>query len=267
MAEKHETPINTIFINVRRQVNQNYLKLYHYFISHSRHLLLIPILFLLSSAASLPSLLTYVNLNPSTFVLMSSILATLATFYFKKRPRPVYLVDLSCYKPSPSYMITHETFMKQFQSSGTFTDDSISFQRRMLERSGLGQSTYLPKSLLTVPMSPSMGTARDEAATVMFGAIDELFKKTGVAAKEIGILVVNCSLFCQSPSLSAIIVNHYGLRGNVMSYSLGGMGCSAGIISIDLAKQLLQVRTSVIVGCFLISLYILLSWAYWASPH
>jgi 3-ketoacyl-CoA synthase len=38
-----------------------------------------------------------------------------------------------------------------------------------------------------------------------------------------------------------MIVNHYKLRGNVQSYNLGGMGCSAGLISIDLAKQLLQV--------------------------
>jgi 3-ketoacyl-CoA synthase len=36
-------------------------------------------------------------------------------------------------------------------------------------------------------------------------------------------------------------VNHYKLRGNILSYNLGGMGCSAGLISIDLAKDLLQV--------------------------
>ncbi|GLU10251.1 hypothetical protein SLE2022_270700 [Rubroshorea leprosula] len=39
-----------------------------------------------------------------------------------------------------------------------------------------------------------------------------------------------------------MIVNHYKLRGNVISYNLGGMGCSAGLISIDLAKDLLQVH-------------------------
>ncbi|MED6209232.1 3-ketoacyl-CoA synthase 2 [Stylosanthes scabra] len=37
-----------------------------------------------------------------------------------------------------------------------------------------------------------------------------------------------------------MIVNHYKLRNNVVSYNLTGMGCSAGLISIDLAKQLLQ---------------------------
>ncbi|GAU35195.1 hypothetical protein TSUD_31250 [Trifolium subterraneum] len=87
-----------------------------------------------------------------------------------------------------------------------------------------------------------MAEARKEAEEVMFGAIDELLEKTGVKAKDIGILVVNCSLFNPTPSLSAMIVNHYKLRGNVQSYNLGGMGCSAGLISIDLAKQLLQVH-------------------------
>ncbi|KAM0936629.1 putative very-long-chain 3-oxoacyl-CoA synthase [Dioscorea sansibarensis] len=87
-----------------------------------------------------------------------------------------------------------------------------------------------------------MAEARKEAEMVMFGAVDELLKKTGVKAKDIGVLVVNCSLFNPTPSLSAMIVNHYKLRGNIISYNLGGMGCSAGLISIDLAKQLLQVH-------------------------
>lgn len=242
MAEKQTTPFNTKLIHTLKQVNQDYIKLYHHFSSHSLHFLIIPILLLVSSVTGLaPSLITYFQLNLPIFVFTSTILATLATFYLKNRPRPVYLVDSSCFKPSACYKITRETFMKQFQSSGTFTDDSITFQRRMLERSGLGQTTYLPKSLLSVPMSPSTDTAREEAITVMFGAIDQLFEKTGVGAREIGILVVNCSLFCPTPSLSAMIVNHYALRGNISSYSLGGMGCSSGLISIDLAKQLLQV--------------------------
>ncbi|GAU31033.1 hypothetical protein TSUD_214690 [Trifolium subterraneum] len=74
----------------------------------------------------------------------------------------------------------------------------------------------------------------------MFGAIDEVLEKTSVKAKDIGILVVNCSLFNPIPSLSAMIVNHYNLRENLLSYNLDGMGCSAGVISIDHVKDLLQ---------------------------
>lgn len=118
------------------------------------------------------------------------------------------------------------------------------FQKKILERSGLGQKTSLPPALLRVPQNPCIAEAKKEAEEVMFGAIDELLEKTGVSAKDIGILIVNCSLFNPTPSLSAMIVNHYKLRENIKSYNLSGMGCSAGLISIDLAKQLLQVCSS-----------------------
>merc|ERR1712232_913833 len=41
-------------------------------------------------------------------------------------------------------------------------------------------------------------------------------------------------------SLCAMICNKFGFREDIRSYNLGGMGCSANVISIDLAKQLLQ---------------------------
>ncbi|KAG2543000.1 hypothetical protein PVAP13_9NG796900 [Panicum virgatum] len=74
----------------------------------------------------------------------------------------------------------------------------------------------------------------------MFAALDELFDKCRVRPKDVGVLVVNCSLFNPTPSLSAMIVNHYKMRGNILSYNLGGMGCSAGVIAVDLARDMLQ---------------------------
>ncbi|KVH92091.1 Acyl carrier protein-like protein, partial [Cynara cardunculus var. scolymus] len=59
----------------------------------------------------------------------------------------------------------------------------------LLERSSLGQNTYFPEAVLQVPPNPSMAEARKEAEMVMFGAIDELLAKTGVKAKDIGILI------------------------------------------------------------------------------
>ena len=60
-------------------------------------------------------------------------------------------------------------------------------------------------------------------------------------AAQIDILVVNCSLFNPTPSLSAMIVNHFKMRSNTITYNLGGMGCSAGVIAIGLAREQLQV--------------------------
>lgn len=59
---------------------------------------------------------------------------------------------------------------------------------------------------------------------------------------QIDILVVNCSVFSPTPSLSAAVVNHFRLKPTVITYNLSGMGCSAGLLSIALVRDLLQVR-------------------------
>ena len=62
----------------------------------------------------------------------------------------------------------------------------------------------------------------------------------GLTPKDIDILVVNCSLFNPTPSLSAMIVNHFKMRSDLISYNLAGMGCSAGVIAIGLAERILR---------------------------
>ncbi|XP_055827737.1 3-ketoacyl-CoA synthase 11-like [Solanum dulcamara] len=235
--------------NFLQSIRLKYVKLgYHYLISNAMYLFLVPVLGILLvhvmtiSVEDLVQLLDKLKFNLVTVILCSALVVFLGTLYFMTRPRKVYLVDFSCYKPKPDAMCSKEIFMERSKQAKIFTEDNLAFQKKILERSGLGQKTYFPEALLRVPAEPSMAEARKEAEMVMFGAIDELLAKTGVKAKDIGILVVNCSLFNPTPSLSAMIVNHYKLRGNVMSYNLGGMGCSAGLISIDLAKQLLQVN-------------------------
>lgn len=158
------------------------------------------------------------------------------------RPRPVYLIDYSCYRAPDHLKAPFNQFMEHSRLTGDFDDTSLEFQRKILERSGLGEETYVPEAMHYIPPRPSMAAAREEAEQVMFGALDNLFTNTQVNRKSIGILVVNCSLFNPTPSLSAMIVNKYRLRGNIRSFNLGGMGCSAGVIAIDLAKDMLQVH-------------------------
>merc|ERR1719420_1479723 len=75
---------------------------------------------------------------------------------------------------------------------------------------------------------------------MMCKTVADLLAATGTAAEDIGIVIVNCSLFCPTPSLSAMLVNHFKMRSDCLTYNLGGMGCSAGGISIDLARRLLR---------------------------
>lgn len=88
----------------------------------------------------------------------------------------------------------------------------------------------------------NMQYAREEAELVVFGALDALFLNNSLDPKSVDLLVVNCSLFNPTPSLSAMIVNKYKMRTSVLTYNLAGMGCSAGLIALDLAKDLLQVH-------------------------
>ncbi|KAG8661187.1 3-ketoacyl-CoA synthase 11 [Manihot esculenta] len=182
------------------------------------------------------------KLNSETLVICSTFLLTIIILYFMRKPRKVYLVDFACYKPEPSYKCSKEHCLKIAESARVFTKESLEFAKKILERSGIGQDTYASNGILQNPQDFSMAEARRESEMVIFGAIDELLGKTGVKLADIGILVVNCSLFNPQPSLSAIIINHYKLRANILSFNLAGMGCSAGLISIQLAKDLLQVH-------------------------
>ncbi|XP_027350562.1 3-ketoacyl-CoA synthase 1 [Abrus precatorius] len=170
----------------------------------------------------------------------SALLLFLLALYRAKRSPPVYLVDFACYKPEKERKISVDGFLKMTEESGAFEEESLQFQRRVSTKAGLGDETYLPRGITSRPPNLCMAEARLEAEAVMFGALDAVFEKTGVEPKDIDILVVNCSLFNPTPSLSAMIVNHYKLRSNIKSYNLGGMGCSAGLISVDLAKDLLK---------------------------
>ncbi|XP_019414453.1 PREDICTED: 3-ketoacyl-CoA synthase 11-like [Lupinus angustifolius] len=233
----------------KQSVKLKYVKLgYHYLITHAMFLFLSPLVAIIVvhlstfSLQDLHDLWHHLRYNLISVIICSALLVFLLTLYFLTCARPVYLVDFSCYKLEDARKCTRQMFMDRSSSTGTFTEGSLEFQRKILERSGLGESTYLPEAVLRVPPNPSIAEARKEAEAVMFGAIDELLDKTKVKPKDIGILIVNCSLFNPTPSLSAMVINRYKLRGNVLSFNLGGMGCSAGLISIDLAKDLLQVH-------------------------
>lgn len=210
--------------------------------------LFIPILFLaLAKSSALPLIENFlvhiVKFSVFSLLLWCGIIASIVTFYLKIFPRKIYLVDFACYKPNdPGCYISKELFMELQAGSGYFREESSIFLKKILDRSGFGQKTYMPKSLMKLPLGICIDEARDEAESVVFGVIDELLLKTKVDVKDIGIIITNCSIFNPTPSLSDMVVNHYKFKQDVVSYNLSGMGCSAGLLAIDLAKQLLQVR-------------------------
>ncbi|KAK4365953.1 hypothetical protein RND71_013833 [Anisodus tanguticus] len=209
---------------------------YHYLISNAIYLLLLPVLAAVGvhlSTFTLEDLMNHLAMlkSCSTFVVF------LATVYFMSRPRNVYLVNFACYKPHERFMMSKQRTFEY--GSDVFDEECFIFQKKILERSGLGDKTYIPIESSN-PFKFNFNSNHNEAKIVIIGVIDDLLAKTGVKIREIGIVIVNSSVFNPTPSLSSMIVNHYKLGDNVITYNLGGMGCSAGLISVDLANRLLQ---------------------------
>ncbi|KAD3068600.1 hypothetical protein E3N88_36480 [Mikania micrantha] len=159
----------------------------------------------------------------------------------KKTSCKVYLIDFVCYQPPPSQKCSKERVLKLSRQHGHFTEDMLDFMKNFMERCGIGDSAYLAETYLNQSYKPSMKDARREVEMAIFGSLDMLLGKTGVRTDNIGILVVNCCLYNTAPSLCSMIVNRYKFRENIISYNLVGMGCSAGLRAIGLAKQLLKV--------------------------
>ncbi|TKW20854.1 hypothetical protein SEVIR_4G117200v4 [Setaria viridis] len=165
----------------------------------------------------------------------------LGTLYLMHRPRSVYLLDYACFRHTFDCRTPMATFVEHAHQMASFDDKSIHFMKRMLENSGLGDQTYLPPNTHYIPPTYTLSDARDEAEQVIFSSIDDLFAKTGISPMAIDILVTNCTVFNPVPSLVDIIVNKYKLRGDIHNIHISGMGCSAGLISVEVAKNLLQV--------------------------
>ncbi|KAI3933917.1 hypothetical protein MKX01_028243 [Papaver californicum] len=251
--------VNTV-VHTDNEQNQRVIPyvtfIYHYLISNLliSTLFLIPVIFVLCFFGAARRIIdpegTYSQLTlqkihrynlvrvRACFVLMVFGLIT----YLMSRHFPVFLVDYACYKPPLDLKISCQKFLENARTLSYHGESWFNFLSKILEVSGLGDETYMPQSLLEIPQDFSTASARDETEQVIFGALDNLFSKTFVKPKDIGILVVNCSLFNPTPSLSDLIVNKYKLRDNIKSFNLGGMGCSTGVIAVDLAKNLLQVH-------------------------
>ncbi|KAI4978695.1 hypothetical protein ZWY2020_015448 [Hordeum vulgare] len=161
-----------------------------------------------------------------------------ATLYLMSRPRSVYLVDYSCCRPESSCRVSIASCTENARFS--LDDGGHRFMARMLKRSGLGDQTYAHPSLHYIPPHCYLGECRDEAEQVIFAVVDDLFAKTGVSPEAIGILVTNCTAFNPTPSLADMVVNKYKLRADIRSVHISGMGCSAGVISLEVVRNLLQ---------------------------
>lgn len=122
------------------------------------------------------------------------------------------------------------------------TTEVNEFEKKVIVRSGMGNETYCAEGSDFIPSDNSLKQAMIEVKLVLFTVVETLLKKHKINPKSIDILVTNCSINCPTPSLSSLVINKFGFRSNIRSFHLSGMGCSAGILAISLAKDLLKVH-------------------------
>ncbi|TVU33951.1 hypothetical protein EJB05_15767, partial [Eragrostis curvula] len=179
------------------------------------------------------------TLRPVHILMAAVLTAAVAKLRRTRRPKDVYLVEYGCFRPKPCYRTPFATCREHAHLMPYLIDEeSVSFALRLLERSGLGDETCVPDAYHYMPPDRSLEASRDETELVIFDAIDDVFAKTTVKPSEIDVLIVNCSIFTPTPVFADMVLNR--LRADVRSVNLSGMGCSAGLVSVSLARNILQ---------------------------
>ena len=125
-----------------------------------------------------------------------------------------------------------------------FDSESIAFMAKVLHSSGQSEEACLPPSLHYIPPNTHHTESIKEVQMVLFPIVEDLLAKTNLSPLDIDILIINCSGFCSSPSLTSIVINKYSMRNDIKSYNISGMGCSASALCIDLAQNLLSVHNN-----------------------
>ncbi|KAI5076801.1 hypothetical protein GOP47_0008866 [Adiantum capillus-veneris] len=187
----------------------------------------------------------------NVLLVTAACIPTMCLLYVKLRTPPCYLVDFASFKSLDEYKLSTEYCVHLTKTCGQFTVENMLFQLKVLLKSGLGNETYGAPVIFRDDKTPTLTAARGEMDLMMFGALDELLLKTGLSSDRIDFLIVNVSMFYPAPSLSSHLVNHYKMRHDVKTFNISGMGCAAGMVAVDLAKDILRVHKNkyvVIVG-------------------
>ncbi|KAL1803344.1 hypothetical protein ACET3Z_031991 [Daucus carota] len=221
-----------IISDISTTAKPKYAKLgYQFLANHLVALISVPILLI--------PFIQVIHLDPFQISCFSILLIFLSALCNKSKSRPIYLVDFACYRAPDELRASSDTFSKIISKS---EPESLKFQHKVLERTGLGKETCLPPALHLIPPDPTLEASRQEAETVIFSAMDSLLLKSGLNPKDIDILVVNSTVWCSIPSLSSMVINKYKMKDSVKSFNISGMGCSGSLISISLVCDLLQVH-------------------------
>ncbi|KAI5009680.1 hypothetical protein ZWY2020_011817 [Hordeum vulgare] len=179
----------------------------------------------------------------TALLLVHAVAFLVCTAAARRRHSQCYLLDYVCHKPSDDRKVSTEVAGKVIERNKRLGIPDYRFLLRVIVRSGIGEESYSPRNVLEHREdSPTHQDALEEMDAFFDEAIAALFLRTGIAPRDVDVLVVNVSMFSPAPSLASRIVHRFGMREDAATYNLSGMGCSAALVSLDLARNALRTR-------------------------
>ncbi len=150
---------------------------------------------------------------------------TFCLYYMLSAQPPVYIMDFAVYEAPKEWRVTRAQLVEIMRRTGVYTEDSLDFMAKLLSKSGTGDQTHWPPGTLRIlnEIDPATGkhyttadrsieAARGVAELVLNSVFDEALRRSGKKPRDVDFLIVNCSLFCPTPSLCAIVAQKFNLK-------------------------------------------------------
>ncbi|KAK9835216.1 hypothetical protein WJX81_006372 [Elliptochloris bilobata] len=187
----------------------------------------------------------WVAVGVAAAALMALQVMLAALYYLIMRRRSeICLVDFYSYRPPDRMNCIPKLLIQGAKRSNLYTERSLEFMENVIRISGIGEPQgFLPDEFqegVYREMVHSIANKRAETELALFTCVQKVLDKTGLKAKDVDALITNCCTFNPVPSLSAAVVNHFKMKQSVKTYHIGGMGCAASVIAMDLAQELLK---------------------------
>ncbi|XP_010248007.1 PREDICTED: 3-ketoacyl-CoA synthase 1-like [Nelumbo nucifera] len=223
-------------------------------------LILTLLLHTLLSGIPFSNLLHFLSHNLAVSLSCAWCLSISIIYYLCTRPRPVLMLDYTCFKPEFDRKVSLESGEYFVRRSGRFTSESVDFMLSIFQKSGLGEETYLPPFIFQTGYDAKLQSAIEEAMEGIFSCVDSLLSKTQIDPQLIDTVIVFSSMFAPAPSLTSLVVNHYKLRPDVRTFNLSGMGCASGALSMDTAARIVNSSRRITYALVVVIESISLSW-------